>query len=137
MQDFGGVRYRSARDVEAAPRLFTRSPGLTLVQICTKVPAALPLTLQSLVFQPLGGPGGDHGALRLVEVSPVQVEAEGHLGERPLTLPWHKAGLDSRQVTGAVAVPAVDDEPFGVEQDRLPQAVLLDVGDELLERLAG
>ena len=30
-------------------------------------------------------------------------------GERPLAMPLQKERLDSRQVTGAVAVPAVDD----------------------------
>ena len=58
---------------------------------------------------------------------PVQVEAQGHLGERPLALPLHKAGIDSHQITGAVAIPAIDDATLGVEQDRLSKPVLLNV----------
>ena len=131
------MHYRSGRDVEQAPRLFARSPGLTLLQICSKVPAALPLALQSLVFHPLGRAGRDHGPLGFAEVAAVQVETERHFGERPLAFPLHKAGLDSRQITGAVAIAAVDDEAVGVEQDRLAKPVLLNVGGELLEGLAG
>ena len=112
-EDLRGVHYRPARDVEQASRLFARSPGLTLVQICTKVLAALPLALRTACLRArLRSPfrGRNHRPLGLVEVSPVQVETQRHLGEGPLALPLHEAGLDSHLITGAVAVPAVDDE---------------------------
>ena len=56
----------------------------------------------------------------------------GATREGPLALPLDKAGLDSGQVTGTVAVAAVDDATLGVEQDGLVKPVLMDVGGELL-----
>ena len=135
-EDLRGVGYRSGRDVDQGPGLVPSLSELTWWQICHHV-GSRAAPLGGILFHPLGGPGRDHRPLGLVEVAAVQVETEGYLGERPLALPLHKAGLDSSPITGAVAVAAVDDEAVGVEQDRLRKAILFDVGGELTEGLAG
>ena len=72
---------------------------------------------------------------------PVEVQTEGRLGQRVTTcrglaLPHGEARLDARLEAGEVAVAAVDDAPVGIHQDGFEQPVLLNIGDQLLERLA-
>jgi len=61
----------------------------------------------------------------------VQVERE-HVRGRTVAAPLLEARLDAGVLAGAVAVAAVEDLAL-VEDDRLQEPVLADVGDELSE----
>jgi hypothetical protein len=64
---------------------------------------------------------------------PVQVQAQRQLRRRPLALPLDKTRLDPGPQARPIAVPAIEDAAFAVDQDRLAQPVVLDVGRQLLE----
>src|SRR5262245_42121168 len=95
------------------------------MQICILIRLSITAMLELLEL------GSYHCALRLIKMSPSQIERD-HVRERVVARVDREVRLDTGLQAGAVAMAAVKDHVLE-QDDALAQAVHLDVGDERLE----